>query len=219
VDDAVPGTAQVKVPATELLIGVAGDELRPCGVRLPAGGVLAVLGGPASGKSTLLAALPAMNPAGAWLSPQPGIEPGQYWSAVHASALAGTLDRTAIALADDADLLPPEANSNLAALNCLGWRVVLAAGFGPGFGQRVTLAGIARSQGRAVLIRPRGLSDGDMFGVRFEPEQNPPPGRAVVISDGRATPVQLAADRPAGGPVGISPGQGAARDGPLQDSM
>jgi S-DNA-T family DNA segregation ATPase FtsK/SpoIIIE len=167
----------------------------------------------------LLAALPAMNPAGAWLSPQPGIEPGQYWSAVHASALAGTLDRTAIALADDADLLPPEANSNLAALNCLGWRVVLAAGFGPGFGQRVTLAGIARSQGRAVLIRPRGLSDGDMFGVRFEPEQNPPPGRAVVISDGRATPVQLAADRPAGGPVGISPGQGAARDGPLQDSM
>ncbi|GAA2141511.1 hypothetical protein GCM10009825_30080 [Arthrobacter humicola] len=218
VDGGVPGTARVPVPATELLIGVAGDELRPCGIRLPAGGVLAVLGGPASGKSTLLAALPAMNPAGAWLSPQPGTDPGQYWSAVHASALAGTLDRTAIALADDADLLPPEANSNLATLNSLGWRVVLAAGSGPGFGQRVTLAGIARSQGRAVLIRPRGLIDGDMFGVRFEPEQNPPPGRAVVISDGRATPVQLAADRLTGGPVRISPGRRAARAGPLQDS-
>ncbi len=190
---AMPGAAHVPVPAAALLLGVGGDELRPHGIRLPAGGVLAVLGGPGSGKSTLLAALPGMNPACAWLAPRPGTDPGQYWSGLHASALAGTLDRTAIALADDADLLSPEANSALAALNSLGWRVILTAGFGPGFGQRVDLAAIARGQGRAVLIRPRGLMDGEPFGVRFEPEHSPPPGRAVVISDGRATPVQLAA--------------------------
>ena len=119
----------------------------------------------------------------------------------------------------------PRPTAALASLNSLGWRVILTAGFGPGFGQRVDLAAIARSQGRAVLIRPRGLMDGEPFGVRFEPEHSPPPGRAVVISDGRATPVQLAALRPAvrpellradGGPDHISPGRHAARDGPLQ---
>jgi S-DNA-T family DNA segregation ATPase FtsK/SpoIIIE len=134
-----------------------------------------------------------MNAAETWLAPPAGADPVTYWSAAHASALAGTLERTAIALADDADLLPHEANSSLAVLNSLGWRVIVAAGFGPAFGERVALASTARSQGRAVLIRPRGLLDGELFGVRFEPEQNPPAGRAVVLFDGRATPVQLAA--------------------------
>ncbi|SDK77500.1 FtsK/SpoIIIE domain-containing protein [Arthrobacter sp. ok362] len=222
---AIPAAAHLPVPAAALLLGVGGDELRPHGIRLPAGGVLAVLGGPGAGKSTLLAALPGMNPTCAWLAPQPGTDPGQYWSGLHASALAGTLDRTAIALADDADLLAREANSALAALNSLGWRVILTAGFGPAFGQRVDLAAIARSQGQAVLIRPRGLMDGEPFGVRFETEHGPPPGRAVVISEGRATPVQLAAPGPAaqlvpvppaGGQVRISAAQHAARDGPLK---
>jgi S-DNA-T family DNA segregation ATPase FtsK/SpoIIIE len=221
----MPAAAHVRTPAAALLLGVGGDELRPHGIQLPPGSVLAVLGGPGSGKSTLLAALPRMNPACAWLAPQPRTHSGQYWSGLHASALAGALDPTAIALADDADLLSPEANMALAALNSLGWRVILTAGFGPAFGQRVDLAAIARGQGRAVLIRPRGLMDGEPFGVRFEPEHSPPPGRAVVISDGRATPVQLAAPwpavqpapvRPDGGPDRVSPWRHAARDGPLQ---
>jgi len=189
----IPGETGAPVRAAALLIGVAGDELAPHRLLLPAGGVLAVLGGPGSGKSTLLAALPAMNPAETWLAPPAGTDPVRYWSGAHASALAGTLNRTAIALADDADLLPHEANSSLAVLNSLGWRVVLAAGFGPAFGERVTLASMARGQGRAVLIRPRGLLDGELFGVRFEPEQSPPAGRAVVLFEGRAIPVQLAA--------------------------
>ncbi|AXJ11981.1 hypothetical protein CFN17_18955 [Arthrobacter sp. PM3] len=182
-------------PPSALLIGVGGDDLRPQAIRLPSGGVLAVLGGPGSGKTTFLAALPAMNPGIAWLAPPSGTDPGRYWSGLHAGALAGTFDRSAIALADDADLLSPEANSSLAALNSLGWRVIVTADFGPAFGHRVTLAAAARSQGRAVLIRPRGFMDAEAFGVRFEPEQNPPPGRAVAISDGRATPVQLATHR------------------------
>jgi S-DNA-T family DNA segregation ATPase FtsK/SpoIIIE len=37
------------------------------------------------------------------------------------------------------------------------------------------------------------MMDGDLFGVRFEVEANPPPGRAVLIAEGRGTPVQLAA--------------------------
>jgi len=200
-----------------VLIGVSGDELRRHELRLPAGGVLAVLGRPASGKSTLLAALPEMNPGGVWLVPPEGTDPGRYWSEVHAGAIAGTLDRTAIALADDADLLSQDANSCLAALHSLGWRVIVTADFGPAFGRRIPVAAVARSQGRAVLIGPRGLMDGEPFGVRFDAEPSPPPGRAVVISDGRATPVQLATARPTGSPHRIFPGQTAPRDGSIRD--
>ncbi len=43
---AMPAAAHLPVPAAALLLGVGGDELRPHEIRLPAGGVLAVLGGP-----------------------------------------------------------------------------------------------------------------------------------------------------------------------------
>jgi S-DNA-T family DNA segregation ATPase FtsK/SpoIIIE len=38
--------------------------------------------------------------------------------------------------------------------------------------------------------------DGDLFGLRYELEPDPPPGRAVLLADGRAMAVQLAASRP-----------------------
>jgi S-DNA-T family DNA segregation ATPase FtsK/SpoIIIE len=55
----------------------------------------------------------------------------------------------------------------------------------------VPLALHARSQGTGILIAPRTFLDGDLFGVRFEAEPNPPPGRSVLIQNGRAVPVQL----------------------------
>lgn len=186
-----------------LCIGVGGDELLPFAVPLQGGSVLAVLGGPASGKSSLLAALPGLNPSvGRWLAPALGTDQEQYWSETHARALAGTLDRKAIVLADDLDLHSPETNGRLLALNRLGWTVILTAGFSPAFHQRVPLALNARSQGQGILIRPRSLMDGDLFGVRFELEHSPPPGRAVVISAGQAAAVQLASDQAAVGPAG-----------------
>jgi S-DNA-T family DNA segregation ATPase FtsK/SpoIIIE len=82
--------------------------------------------------------------------------------------------------------------------------VVLTAGFSPGIRQRVPLVQTATGQVRGMLIAPRSLLDGELFGVRFDLEQSPPPGRAVVISDGRTRVVQLAfdpaADRSARGP-------------------
>jgi S-DNA-T family DNA segregation ATPase FtsK/SpoIIIE len=163
--------------------------------------VLAVLGGTASGKSSLLAALPGLNPsAGGWLVPGLGADPEQYWSQTHARAVAGTLDRDAAALVDDIDLQSTETNARLLGLNSLGWTVIMAAGFGPALDRRVPLALHARSQGRAILLRPRSLMDGELFGVRFELEHSPPPGRAVVISDGRAAAVQLATVQAHAGP-------------------
>ncbi|MCB5292638.1 FtsK/SpoIIIE domain-containing protein [Arthrobacter sp. SO3] len=177
-----------------LRLGVGGDELLPAGVALPAGAVLAVLGGPASGKTSLLSALPCLNPAASCLRAPEAADQERYWTRTHEAALSGGLDPGALLLVDDLDLQSPETNGRLLLLNNLGWRVVLTAGFGAGIRQRVPLVQNAAGQGRGVLIGPRGLMDGELFGVRFEPEQSPPPGRAVVISDGRALAVQLAVD-------------------------
>jgi S-DNA-T family DNA segregation ATPase FtsK/SpoIIIE len=103
-------------------------------------------------------------------------------------------------LVDDIDLQSTETNARLLGLNSLGWTVIMAAGFGPALDRRVPLALHARSQGRAILLRPRSLMDGELFGVRFELEHSPPPGRAVVISDGRAAAVQLATVQAHAGP-------------------
>jgi S-DNA-T family DNA segregation ATPase FtsK/SpoIIIE len=92
---------------------------------------------------------------------------------------------------DDADLLPHGVNRQLVELNALGTTVVMTAGFSPALPQRVPLALHARNLGTGLLIAPRTFLDGDLFGVRFEAEANPPPGRSVVIQNGRALAVQL----------------------------
>ncbi|MEO5781286.1 MAG: FtsK/SpoIIIE domain-containing protein [Arthrobacter oryzae] len=184
-----------------LCVGVGGDELMPARVSVPAGSVSAVLGGAGAGKSTFLAVLPDLNPAVGFLRPpKDGTDPEHYWSELHAMALAGTLDRTAILLADDLDQQSEHTNALLLTLNSLGWAVIFTAGYGASLQQRVPLALNARSQGRGILIRPRTLMDGDLFGIRFEQEASPPPGRALVVSEGRAKAVQLA------GPEGLRTG-------------
>ena len=186
-----PGLAP---PPGHLCLGVEGDELLPAYVPLPPAAVLAVLGGQAAGKTALLSALPGLNPGACWLRGPAATEPERWWTGTHEAALAGALDPAAILLVDDLDLQSPETNNRLLLLNALGWRVVLTSGFSPNLRLRVPLMQNAVGLGRGVLIAPRALMDGDVFGVRFELEQNPPPGRAVLISDGRARAVQLAFD-------------------------
>ena len=194
---------ELAAPQGRLCLGVEGDELRPAHVPLPAGAVLAVLGGRGSGKTSLLSALPGLNPGADWLRGPAATDPERWWTGTHDAALAGVLDPAAILLADDLDLQSAETNNRLLLLNSLGWRVVLTAGFGPGLRLRVPLVQNAAGPGRGVLIAPRSLMDGDLFGVRFELEHNPPPGRAVLIADGRVRAAQLAYDPAAhsdGGP-------------------
>ncbi|WP_432398750.1 FtsK/SpoIIIE domain-containing protein [Pseudarthrobacter sp. L19] len=179
----------------QLWIGLAGDEPGPAGITLPTSGVAAVLGAPGTGKSTLLETLVTLNPSMSWLKPDKQT-PQEYWTGICRKADAGTLDRQAVALADDLDLSTPEVNAALRDLNGRGWRVVFTAGFGPLLQQRVPLAMQARVFGRGVLLRPRSLMEGDLFGVRFDPEPHQPAGRAVLIGDGAATWVQLAVPEP-----------------------
>lgn len=175
----------------QLWIGLAGDEPGPAGITLPTSGVAAVLGAPGTGKSTVLETLVALNPSMSWLKPDKQT-PQKYWTSICREAETGTLDRQPVALADDLDLSTPETNAALRDLNGRGWRVIFTAGFGPLLQQRVPLALQARVFGKGVLLRPRNLMDGDLFGVRFDPDSHQPAGRAVLIGDGAATWVQLA---------------------------
>ena len=174
------------------VIGLGGDELGPVGLGIPAGAVIAVLGGHGGGKTNFLHLVRALNHGSArWLMPDPGGDPCEYWSGALREAAAGTLDRQAIALVDDADLLPQSAHQDLADLNSKGISVVFTAGFSPLLVQRLPLALSARGSGCGLLIAPRSVMDGDLFGVRFDVEPNPPPGRSVLITNGRPMPVQL----------------------------
>ncbi|PTT59410.1 hypothetical protein, partial [Arthrobacter sp. HMWF013] len=122
--------------------------------------------------------------------------PTAFWSKILRQAAAGEIDQACVALVDDADLLPTETNRDLVELNALGVTVVLTAGFSPILSQRVPLAIHARNSGSGILVAPRTLLDGDLFGVRFEAEPNPPPGRSIVIRNGRAMTVQLGWEPP-----------------------
>lgn len=175
-----------------LYIGVGGDELTPVALRLPAAGILAVLGAPGSGKTSLLATLPVLNShVPAWLQPGSERDPDDYWAEIHREAAEGRLGRDAVLLVDDADRLVSSTGQKLLELNTLGWPVILSANYGQSLLQRTPLAIAARNAGNGILIAPRTNMDGDLFGVRFELEPNPPPGRAILFTEGRGTPVQL----------------------------
>ncbi|MDR7157733.1 FtsK/SpoIIIE domain-containing protein [Arthrobacter sp. BE255] len=192
-----PGTRRPKLypglPGQQsFVIGLGGDELAPVCVRIPAGGVLAALGGHGGGKTNFLRLLPELNAGTAeWLAPDAGGDACEYWSGALQRAAAGAVGRHAIALVDDADLLPQSAQQDLAALNNRGISVVFTAGFSPLLVQRVPLALSARGSGTGLVIAPRSLMDGDLFGIRFDAEPNPPPGRSVLVANGRPMPVQL----------------------------
>lgn len=188
-------------------IGVGGDEVSPVAVRLPRGGVLAVLGGPDSGKSAFLTAIAPLNNAVSWVVP--GLTPGtgealpgcngpagakreEFWSKVCRDAAAGRLDKDAVLLVDNADRLPTALNHQLLEINAIGWTVIFSADYGPALVPRVPLARVARNSGLGILVEPRSVLDGDLFGQRFELDPHPPPGRAVLLAGGAVRPVQLA---------------------------
>ncbi|WP_458781613.1 FtsK/SpoIIIE domain-containing protein [Arthrobacter sp. D3-16] len=175
----------------DILIGIGGDELEPTFCRLQPAGVFSVLGGPGAGKSNFLRALPVMNSESLqWLCPQDGTDLRDFWERSLATAAAGETPKGTVALVDDADLLPAEAIRDLSDFNALGHPVVLTATYSPMLLQRVPLVMRSRSAGTGLLLAPRSLSDGDLFGVRFEVEAGAPPGRGILIAQGVARSIQ-----------------------------
>ena len=178
--------------ARTVLLGVAGDELNAVTLRIPHSGVVAVLGGPESGKSNVLHAMKRLNPDKEWCAnPLPHKAAGDFWKEMLQQAEAGALTPETLLLADDIDLLDPPAVKDLGHLNALGYSLVVTAGYSPVLPQRVPLMMSARAAGLGLLLCPRSMADGDLFGVRFEMEANPPPGRGILISAGGARALQV----------------------------
>lgn len=176
----------------QLWLGVGGDSLEAVSVRLPPAGVLVALGGDSSGKTTLLKTLPALNPALQWLLPPHGTDPKAFWSTAWRESDDAARGRRGIMLIDDADFLSPETHQHLMELNRQGHAAVLTAGFGSSLIQRIPLALNARGSGTGLLLGPRSLSDADFFAARFDVEESPPPGRAILFQAGRSRTIQLA---------------------------
>jgi S-DNA-T family DNA segregation ATPase FtsK/SpoIIIE len=176
-----------------VLLGVGGDELDPLSVRIPSGGVFAVLGGAGTGKTNVLRAVQALNPgAGRWLYPGNRNDPAEFWKSALVQARTGELPRAAALLVDDIDHLAAAALRDISELHSLGHPVILTANYSPLLLQRVPLVMDSRAAGKGLLLAPRSTSEGDLFGLRFDIEPNPPAGRGVVISGGSSSPIQVA---------------------------
>jgi len=140
----------------------------------------------------MLSAMKRLNPDKKWCSsPPPHEAEGDFWKDVLQQAEAGALPPETLLLVDDIDLLDPPAVKDLGHLNALGYSLVVTAGYNPVLPQRVPLIMNARAAGLGLLLCPRSMADGDLFGVRFEVEANPPPGRGILISAGRSCPLQV----------------------------
>lgn len=187
-----PPCAPGSIRLQDILVGIGGDELEPTSCRLQAAGVFTVLGGAGAGKSNFLRALPLMNSEGRqWLCPKDGMDLRDFWERSLATAAAGETPKGTVALVDNADLLPGEIIRDLSDYNALGHPVVLTAAYSPMLLQRVPLVMSSRSAGTGLLLAPRSLSDGDLFGVRFEVEASAPPGRGILISQGAVRSIQV----------------------------
>ncbi|MGN7147989.1 FtsK/SpoIIIE domain-containing protein [Arthrobacter sp. SAFR-179] len=196
--DGADGAGRSEIPEphrwqSDDFLGVAGDEPAPASLRLPGRGVAVILGNPGSGKSNTLLALAALNPAQQWCtSPMPAEATGDFWKDLLVQAEGGRLPPKTVLLVDDVDQLAPPALNALEQLNALGHSLVVTAAYSPLLFQRVPLVMNARAAGAGLLLGPRSMADGDLFGVRFDVEAQPPPGRGVLISGGRSCPLQVA---------------------------
>jgi S-DNA-T family DNA segregation ATPase FtsK/SpoIIIE len=178
-----------RTPARGLAIGLGCDR-DPVVLPLQAGEVLMALGRRRTGKSSLLAALPAMNPH---LGPWHHVT--SEWLAASAPAEAdmrqGREAESPILLVDDADRLSAAESHALASALRAGAAIVAAADLRPGLFARCPFVNQATSVRAGIVLAPQSPADGEAFGARLEPLGRVPPGRGVAVMEGELTEVQL----------------------------
>ncbi|MGN6402938.1 FtsK/SpoIIIE domain-containing protein [Sinomonas sp.] len=177
-------------PARGLAVGLDCDR-NPVVLPLQPGEALMALGRRRTGRSSLLAALPAMNPH---LGPWHHVT--SEWLAGCAAPAEADMRRerpaeTPILLVDDADRLSAAESQALASAVQAGAAVVATAGLRSGLFTRYPFVIQGTSVRSGIVLAPQSPSDGDAFGVRLEPLGRVPPGRAVAIVAGEPAEVQL----------------------------
>lgn len=180
--------ADEKVPEP-LWIGVAGDEAQPAALPLRDMGVSLVLGGPSSGKSTILGSLVRLNPGTLWLFPPDAASAGTFWASTASEATAGNLDPGSVLLVDDADSLDAQGRQALNALDGQVAGIILTATFGPALHQ-LPLARQVQAAGMGLVLSPSKPHDGELLGVRLQPDTARRPGRGFIVDRGVITPCQ-----------------------------
>jgi S-DNA-T family DNA segregation ATPase FtsK/SpoIIIE len=198
------------------LVGVGGDDLRPCGVDLDADGPAFVIAGPAgSGRTTALATM------GRWLlgqgrravvithrrSPLRALADDPGVLAVLGSDDAAALDGhlaahpDLVVLVDDAETLHDTAVERpllaLLRADAEGGAAVLLAGSAAEMSACFRgLTVEARRARTGLLLGALAPVDGDLLGVRLPRSDSAPPGRGVHVVRGRPAPVQVAITPP-----------------------
>ncbi len=190
VDLPVRGREKVHGGGLSVDLGVSGDNLDRFPLRLPAGSAFLALGARGSGRTNLLDVIEQGIRTGSdttVLRPATN-EPASSWRSVG----SGSPDPAGcVLLVDDADTLPAECQQVLASWVALGAAAVLASGPGSPLLTRNPLALQARASGRGLYLAPRNPSDGDFFGVRFDLDGRPGPGRAFAVEQGSAVELQV----------------------------
>lgn len=183
------GTADGRRRPEPLWIGVAGDEALPAALPLRDKGVSLVLGGPGSGKSTLLGSLVCLNPQTPWLYPPDAASAATFWTSTAAEAGAGKLDPGSVLLVDDADSLDAQGRQALSDLQGRVAGIVLTSTFGPALHQ-LPLARQVQAAGMGLVLAPSKPHDGELLGVRLQPDPAWRAGRGFIVDRGVATTCQ-----------------------------
>lgn len=159
-----PATSQCQGYAS-LFVGLGGDGRTPITVRIQAGTVLPLLGGPGSGRSTFLRSVRALNgpELNAGLPAQPG--PPVLW-------------------VDDAIALDPVPLAELGRQLDQGSVAVVALPNHLPSLSRLPLEWGLRNMEHGIILGPKRALDGEVLGVRLDTAGSEPSGRAVLVVRG-----------------------------------
>lgn len=168
--------------AAEVLLGLGGDGCDPVTTLLTPGSVLAVLGGPGSGKSSFIRVMARLHQlrggAGA------GADAGCSCTHGAENTDVGGGPGSICWLDDAASLSQQElavATRKLAA----GAAIVAAFPYpGPALSMLPLEWGLRTAQ-QGIVLMPQRVSDAELFGVRLDTMGAEPPGRAVLLERGR----------------------------------
>jgi DNA segregation ATPase FtsK/SpoIIIE, S-DNA-T family len=178
---------------TWLLLGAGGDLAEPLGIDLWHHGRLLFIGGPSgSGRTTSIRSI------GAWADGH-GLTVLDIDDDGEADLIAatGTNRGSLMVVADDAERLlgrpAEEALCQLLAQPPPWFRGAAIAGSADAFGASFSpLAAAVRRRSAVLLLGPPSRADLELVGRRIDRDDDPPPGRGVLVMGSREVDIQLA---------------------------